>query len=157
MRQNHVDNRKMRLTTTLLLAIGMEGAYAATCPFGYGSNKKDEKLAQESEGDYSRYKKITYLGELWHDHCPVEPVVQTYELTYYDYMAIAKQVWYHYDTFEHNEYFNKQKFAACLVRTVGHDAMDFRPYALPDGSHQGGLNFCINFDEEDNRGIDRCM
>jgi hypothetical protein len=35
--------------------------------------------------------------------------------------------------------------------------MDFRPYSMKEGGHIGGVNFCINFSEEDNRGIDKCM
>lgn len=125
---------KMRLTTTFALAAGIAVAEAGKCPFGFGGSddkKNDSKLAEVSEGrggPYGQgYKKITYLGELW--QCPVQPVDKTYHLTKCDYKNIVSQVWEHFDTFENNEYFDKARFAGCLLRTVGHDAMDFRPHA----------------------------
>jgi hypothetical protein len=41
----------------------------------------------------------------------------------------------------------------CLLRTAGHDFMDFRP----DEEHIGGSDGCINFNDEDNTGIQQCL
>jgi hypothetical protein len=46
-------------------------------------------------------------------------------------------------------------FAGCLVRTAGHDFMDFRYQA--DGTTRGGADGCINFEEGDNTGLSACL
>jgi hypothetical protein len=54
------------------------------------------------------------------------------------------------------ENFNpRAKFAGCLVRTAGHDFMDFR-YGT-NGSTSGGADGCINFDDADNTGLSACL
>ena len=46
-------------------------------------------------------------------------------------------------------------FAACLVRTAGHDFMDFR--INPDNTYSGGMDACINFNDPDNAGLRECL
>lgn len=43
------------------------------------------------------------------------------------------------------------------MRTVGHDALDFRPFANRDKTHSGGVDFCVNLEEPANAGIAECM
>jgi len=43
-----------------------------------------------------------------------------------------------------------------LVRTAGHDFMDFRVNAV-DGSTLGGSDGCINFKDADNTGLAQCL
>ena len=50
---------------------------------------------------------------------------------------------------------DKQNYAACSVRTVGHDLMDFR--FTSDGIATGGSDGCMNFEDEDNMGIIACL
>lgn len=49
----------------------------------------------------------------------------------------------------------RAKFAGCLVRTAGHDFMDFRTGS--NGSTSGGSDGCINFADEDNTGLADCL
>jgi hypothetical protein len=46
-------------------------------------------------------------------------------------------------------------FAGCLVRTAGHDFMDFR--INPDNTTSGGMDACINFNDSDNAGLRECL
>lgn len=46
-------------------------------------------------------------------------------------------------------------YAACLLRLAGHDFMDFR--IAEDGSMSGGSDGCINFSDDDNKGLAECL
>lgn len=48
---------------------------------------------------------------------------------------------------------DKIGFGGCLVRVAGHDFMDFRL----DGIEKGGSDGCINFKDEDNAGLSKCI
>jgi hypothetical protein len=48
----------------------------------------------------------------------------------------------------------RAKFAGCLVRTAGHDFMDYR-YA--DGASTGGADGCMYFADGDNTGLADCL
>lgn len=43
------------------------------------------------------------------------------------------------------------RFVGCLVRTAGHDFMDFRHEA--DGTTTGGTDGCFNLEDPDNAGL----
>jgi hypothetical protein len=43
-------------------------------------------------------------------------------------------------------------FVGCLLRQAGHDFMDFRDWKI-----KGGSDGCINFKEDDNKGIQECV
>jgi catalase (peroxidase I) len=45
------------------------------------------------------------------------------------------------------------KYAACLVRLVGHDFMDFRK----DSDYKGGTDGCLDFSDQDNLGLEHCI
>jgi len=49
----------------------------------------------------------------------------------------------------------RASFAGCLVRTAGHDFMDFRMH--PDNTTTGGMDACINFNDPDNAGLKECL
>ena len=62
----------------------------------------------------------------------------------------------------------RERMAGCLIRTAGHDLMDFRRRFKGDplyvsGRHGwrknsiGGSDGCINFEDPDNKGIKTCM
>jgi len=44
-------------------------------------------------------------------------------------------------------------FVGCLLRAAGHDFMDYRV----DEEHQGGSDGCINFNDPDNAGLQKCL
>ena len=43
----------------------------------------------------------------------------------------------------------------CLIRMAGHDFMDFRYES--DGTTTGGSDGCINFEDPDNMGLQKCL
>ena len=45
-------------------------------------------------------------------------------------------------------------FAGCIIRTAGHDFMDFRTITA---TNPGGSDGCINFEDEDNKGLAACL
>lgn len=45
------------------------------------------------------------------------------------------------------------RFVACLLRTAGHDFMDYRLSA----ENEGGSDGCINLNDPDNMGIQSCL
>lgn len=47
----------------------------------------------------------------------------------------------------------RANFVGCLLRQAGHDFMDYRP----GNEHEGGSDGCINFKDEDNKGIPSCV
>ena len=48
----------------------------------------------------------------------------------------------------------RAKFAGCIVRTVGHDFMDYR---VTDGVASGGADGCMAFADADNTGPPTCL
>ena len=74
------------------------------------------------------------------------------------YRAIVADVIAAYDAVAStvgDEYNPRAKFAGCLVRTAGHDFMDFRTNT--DGSIEGGSDGCIHFADGDNAGLADCL
>lgn len=69
------------------------------------------------------------------------------------YDSVAANIKQHYSALSTDA--EKQHFAACIVRTAGHDLMDFR-YDM-HGTARGGSDGCINLDEEDNKGLATCL
>ena len=63
------------------------------------------------------------------------------------YDSVAANIKQHYSALSTDA--EKQHFAACIVRTAGHDLMDFR-YDM-HGTARGGSDGCINLDEEDDK------
>jgi len=49
-----------------------------------------------------------------------------------------------------SNYNPRADFAGCIVRMAGHDLMDFRE---GDEKNQGGSDGCVNFADEDNKGL----
>jgi len=64
------------------------------------------------------------------------------------YMWVVKKVWG--ESKKH-----RMNFDACIVRTAGHDFMDFR--YTSDGTATGGSDGCINFEDDDNKGLPGCL
>eukprot|EP00966_Prymnesium_polylepis_P078262 1814404-Prymnesium_polylepis.1 len=70
------------------------------------------------------------------------------------YQNIVTAVWEHFSQ-EGRTAQEKQDYAGCILRTAGHDFMDFR--WTHDGSATGGSDGCINFHDPDNMGIPQCL
>eukprot|EP00401_Gymnodinium_catenatum_P079783 CAMPEP_0117482516 /NCGR_PEP_ID=MMETSP0784-20121206/13460_1 /TAXON_ID=39447 /ORGANISM="" /LENGTH=330 /DNA_ID=CAMNT_0005277015 /DNA_START=252 /DNA_END=1241 /DNA_ORIENTATION=- len=64
------------------------------------------------------------------------------------YRSVVKKVWQKSKQYRMN-------FDACIVRTAGHDLMDFR--FTSDGTATGGSDGCINFGDDDNKGLPSCL
>ena len=73
------------------------------------------------------------------------------------YKSIVTQVIEQYELISDSVSANtnlRAKYAGCLVRTAGHDFMDYRN---TDGVESGGSDGCINFGDADNTGLADCL
>lgn len=66
------------------------------------------------------------------------------------YTQIATKIFSHMD-----ETADQGVYAACLLRLAGHDFMDFRKGE--DDQTSGGSDGCVNFEDDDNKGLDQCI
>jgi hypothetical protein len=69
------------------------------------------------------------------------------------YGLVVKDVWAKFDSL--GDTADQQDYTGCLLRTAGHDFMDFR--WTSDGKATGGSDGCINFEDADNTGIPQCL
>jgi hypothetical protein len=69
------------------------------------------------------------------------------------YGLLVKEVWSYFDNL--GDTAAQQDYTGCLLRTAGHDFMDFR--WTSDGKATGGSDGCINFEDADNTGIPQCL
>ena len=78
-------------------------------------------------------------------------------MTVANYKAIAADVIAKYeavaDTIADNTN-PRAKFAGCIIRTVGHDFMDYRNNG---GTESGGADGCMAFSDADNTGLPTCL
>ena len=145
---------------SVLFALGLqsvEGVKVSKCPFGYGGDEKDS-LVQTGDDDpvldpsidFSKYNFLTDVPGFEQDGAITEAVKAKDDALY---KKIAEDVWVGYGALEEAK--SKEAFAGCLLRTAGHDFMDFR--YLEDGSSTGGSDGCINFHDPDNKGVAECL
>ena len=124
---------------------------AAKCPFGHTAS---ENLAQVEESQY-----VSDIFDL------TGAVEVTTSFTGADYDDVAEAVLAAYEAVEeghvgigsdHSEWKNERgRMVACLLRTAGHDFMDFKHDA--EAGEQGGSDGCINLEDEDNKGLQSCL
>ena len=122
------------------------------CPFGFDN---------EAESSHPRVRSsAAYPSEIFPcgDGNGIEQTTQdaasrqTYKNTVADVIAQ-----YQLDDSTVSSNFNpRAKYAGCLVRTAGHDFMDYRKGTVP-GAIKGGSDGCINFADEDNTGLADCL
>ena len=137
------------MKSILFLALGATLAYAGKCPFGYGSDDKEE-------GPMKRVLQSTiqYPSELF--TCSKANKTLTTNTTTFSsdlYSTIALEVFAQYDGAA-----DKAAYAACIVRLAGHDFMDYRKGDAAAGtSDTGGSDGCVNFNDPDNAGLVACL
>ena len=81
----------------------------------------------------------------------------TADLSFVQYEAIWGDVVAAYEAVSAEESDNfspRGAFVGCLLRTAGHDFMDYR---ITDGTMTGGSDGCINLEEADNTGLPSCI
>lgn len=143
---------------SVLFALGLQSIDAvkrSKCPFGYTS--EDSALLQTGEEDVSKY---LYPKEMpgfqgGEDAVRVPKGAAAEDL----YKKIAKKVWAAHDALP-EEGRHRHDYIGCLLRTAGHDFMDFRYEADAQGnfvSASGGSDGCINFKDPDNKGVPQCL
>jgi hypothetical protein len=69
------------------------------------------------------------------------------------YQQVVTDVWAYFEGL--GDTASQQDYTGCLLRTAGHDFMDFR--WTSDGKATGGSDGCINFEDPDNTGIPQCL
>jgi len=74
-----------------------------------------------------------------------------------DYEFIVKQTFKLYDEMTNNgeNTVESARFTGCIIRTAGHDFMDYRTNMM--GNEMGGSDGCMNFNDPDNDGIVPCL
>lgn len=80
----------------------------------------------------------------------------TESLSIEQYERVAHEVVKAYEAIEDVVKDNENRrgrFVACLLRTGGHDFMDFKH----DEEEMGGSDGCINLNDPDNKGIEQCV
>lgn len=87
--------------------------------------------------------------------CPRGEVTKTTFLCNSQYSEIVEKITGLMQDFEDEEDCTNDKclqadFAGCVLRSAGHDFMDFR-------NDRGGSDGCLNFDEDDNKGLINCL
>jgi len=76
--------------------------------------------------------------------------VAQYEAVWYDVVAAYESV----SDEIGNNFSPRGAFVGCLLRTEGHDFMDYR---ITNGTMTGGSDGCINLNEADNLGLPSCI
>jgi catalase (peroxidase I) len=131
---------------TAFVALGVTVTQAGKCPFGFTA---DNALAQTHKPS-----DITYPNEYF--KCRGKAMKKTTNFTFADYRLVANDIIRQYEQHPDTHGDNKNprgKYAACLVRLVGHDFMDFRK----DNHNKGGADGCLDFSDPDNLGLEQCI
>ena len=126
-------------------------AEAGKCPFGFDNDSNEtastRPLVQSS---------VSYPSEIF--TCSGTRAATTTTFSRDTYKAIVADVIAKYEATNDSVGANtntRGKYAGCIVRTAGHDFMDFRKAS--DGTTSGGSDGCINFADEDNTGLPECL
>jgi hypothetical protein len=134
---------KSTIVAQVVHSINIEASTKAKCPFGYGGNSTETLVQTVDE--------VTYLEEMFSDSLEFSE-----NLTEADYDSIATAIFANFDglSSELGAQSNKRgSMVACLLRTAGHDFMDYRV----ESENEGGSDGCINFLDEDNGGLQQCL
>lgn len=105
-------------------------------------------LARASTGPLRTDLAPTVLLPCEHDHTTVTTACMTTQ----DYDRVADRV---VDIHTSINATQGADLAGCLIRFVGHDAMDYDP--SPSSMTWGGVDGCVNFNDPDNTGLAECL
>ena len=117
---------KVYYSIILMLFLSETRASAGKCPFGYES-KTDLKDLLSHPRELQTVAKSNYPGDLF--KCSGKEALTTVKFTEKTYDEIVKAVDKEYEKLADTAADNlnpRASFAGCLVRTAGHDFMDFR-------------------------------
>ena len=128
-------------------------AKAGKCPFGFDDETEQSNLTR------THAHPRVQAGEEY----PIDifgagiPTTTSAASTEANYKAIVTAVIAKYEAVSDVVADNnnpRAKFAGCIVRTVGHDFMDYR---VTDGVASGGADGCMAFADADNTGLPTCL
>ena len=130
---------------------------AGKCPFGYDTPAANDSIPHAHPRVRST---AAYPSEIF--TCPSNGdgfgiATTTAAFDKAKYKKIVAQVVEQYEAVSSSVSANsnpRAKYAGCLVRTAGHDFMDYRN---TNGVESGGSDGCINFADEDNTGLADCL
>ena len=127
---------------------------AGKCPFGFDNDsvaKFQPKVKQSTAAYPSEIFTCAANDSGIGIPTTTEFTPETYKQIFEEVVAVYEAI---DDTVSAN--FNpRAKFAGCIVRTGGHDFMDFRVGS--DGVTTGGSDGCIDFADADNTGLADCL
>lgn len=130
---------------------------AGTCPYGYGSSDSPVVESTEEHANHTRQlSDIIYPTELFTCSSDSKVLTTVDTFTVGDYEEIVLAVIDKYldvDGTVGDNYNPRGNFVGCMVRTAGHDFMDYRV----DEDNKGGSDGCMNFEDGDNTGVVSCI
>ena len=138
------------------LSLTLSVAAAGKCPFGYDTPSNDS-----ASNPHPKVRSTAaYPSDIF--TCPSNGgfgiATTTSAFDKAKYKEIVAEVVAQYEAVDATVAANnnpRAKYAGCIVRTGGHDFMDFRIAA--DGTTSGGSDGCINFADADNTGLADCL
>lgn len=159
-----IKNETNFMLSKPMISLAVSAAYASAneCPFGFSSDEKSSALNVTKKGSHPRVRSdASYPSDIFTCSANTSGYgvattsasvdITTYESIVADVITAYELV---DDTVEDNN-IPRAKFAGCMVRTAGHDFMDYRVAA--DGSSTGGSDGCMYFADGDNTGLADCL
>lgn len=129
---------------------------AGKCPFGFDKGLNVELAHPKVLQSSARYPNEIFTCSSTNSGIGIPTT--TADFTQDTYKSIVDAVVDLYETVDDTIDFNfnpRAKFAGCIVRAAGHDFMDYR--IANDGTTSGGSDGCIDFDDDDNKGLADCL
>ena len=136
------------------LTLSMAVASGGKCPFGFDNDSSVSSPVHPKVRSSAAYPSEIFT-------CPNLGGVAIATTTTFDqdkYKEVFNEILTKYEAIDAAVSANsnpRAKFAGCIVRTAGHDFMDYRIDA--DGSTSGGSDGCIDFADSDNTGLADCL
>jgi hypothetical protein len=133
-------------------------ASAGKCPFGFDNESSLLNNPHPIVKSSAAYPKDIFTCTANAGTTGIGIPTTTNDFDQDKYSEIFDDVVALYDTVDDTATANnnpRAKFAGCIVRTGGHDFMDFR--IAVDGTTSGGADGCIDFADADNTGLADCL
>ena len=156
-------NTKMFSKHNISLAVSaafLSKAKAGKCPFGFDNEAELTNITTQKAHPRVQstpdYPSDIFTCDATGDNVAIATTA-TSAMTTANYKSIVSAVIDKYESVADTVADNnnpRAKFSGCIVRTVGHDFMDFR---VTNGVESGGADGCMAFSDADNTGLPTCL
>jgi hypothetical protein len=139
------------------IALSAAVVSAGKCPFGYDTPAANDSIphAHPRVRSDAAYPSEIFTCPDSDDGFGIATTLSSFRMR--KYKLIVAEVVAQYEAVSDTVTDNsnpRAKYAGCLVRTAGHDFMDYRN---TNGVESGGSDGCINFADGDNTGLADCL